>query len=189
LARWAFAKKLKRKGKAGLKKYLSMSFDGVVLAMAPRDDVDRLNHCMEGETKMWRKKDEAALPELSGADPYAAQIPLARAVPLWAGIGSEGVCEILMHPRKKCNVEEWLKAMRAGKLAAACKQVSKHKRPFTALTDNEKFLKNKDVKKAYKAKRVDILHIPPRSPDLNMIEKFWGWLRVCQSRQRCVASC
>ena len=183
LARLLFAKKLKRKGKAGLKKYLSMSFDGVVLAMAPRDDVDRRNHCMEGETKMWRKKGESALPELAGADSYADQVPLARAVPLWAGIGTEGVCEILMHPQKKCTVEEWLKAVRAGKLSAACKQVSKHKRPFTALTDNEKFLKNKEVRKAYAAKRLSLLHIPPRSPDLNMIEKFWGWLRA-QLRRR-----
>ena len=182
-ARWAFAKKLMRKGKEGIKKYLSMSFDGVVLAMAPTDPVDRHNHCMGAEKKIWRKKSEAALPELSAADPYADQLPLARAVPLWAGIGNEGVCEILMHPSKKCHVAEWLKAVRAGKLSAACKQVSKHTRPFRALTDNEKFLKNKDVKKAYAAKRVEILHIPPRSPDLNMIEKFWGWLRT-QLRRR-----
>ena len=30
---------------------------------------------------------------------------------------------------------------------------------------------------AFAQKRVRLMHIPPRSPDLNSIESFWGWLR------------
>ena len=35
----------------------------------------------------------------------------------------------------------------------------------------------KDCKAAYKKKKINVLKVPPRSPDLNPIEKFWGWLR------------
>ena len=31
--------------------------------------------------------------------------------------------------------------------------------------------------KAYRKPRISLLHIPPKSPDLNPVEKFWGWLR------------
>ena len=45
------------------------------------------------------------------------------------------------------------------------------------LCDNEKFFKAKESLKAYSCKSVKLWSIPPRSPDLNPIEKFWGWLR------------
>ena len=32
-------------------------------------------------------------------------------------------------------------------------------------------------KEAYEAKGIHLWQIPPRSPDLNPIEKFWGWLQ------------
>ena len=45
------------------------------------------------------------------------------------------------------------------------------------LCDNESFLSAKLVRPLYAKKRVRLMHIPPRSPDLNPIESFWGWLR------------
>ena len=33
------------------------------------------------------------------------------------------------------------------------------------------------VRPLYVAKRVHMMHIPARSPDLNPIGSFWGWLR------------
>ena len=63
-----------------------MSMDGVILTVPPTDVVDRRNFVWEGETHMYRKPEERALPGLAGACPYAEQIPLSRAIPLWGGI-------------------------------------------------------------------------------------------------------
>ena len=35
----------------------------------------------------------------------------------------------------------------------------------------------KDAKKLYTKLRIKLWHVPPRSPDLNPVEKFWAWLR------------
>ena len=45
------------------------------------------------------------------------------------------------------------------------------------LCDNEGFLEAKAVCKEYVKLRIDMWHVPPRSPDLNPVEKFWAWLR------------
>ena len=45
------------------------------------------------------------------------------------------------------------------------------------LCDGEGFLTAKAYKAAYKKKKTTVLTLPPKSPDLNPIEKFWGWLR------------
>ena len=45
------------------------------------------------------------------------------------------------------------------------------------LCDGEGFLTAKDCKAAYKKQKITTLTLPPKSPDLNPIEKFWGWLR------------
>ena len=49
--------------------------------------------------------------------------------------------------------------------------------PWHVLCDNEKFLDAKDSQAAYTARGVVLWHVPPRSPDLNPVEQFWGWLR------------
>jgi len=45
------------------------------------------------------------------------------------------------------------------------------------LCDNESFLEHDTSIKAYRKPRILLLHIPPKSPDLNPVEKFWGWVR------------
>ena len=45
------------------------------------------------------------------------------------------------------------------------------------LCDNEKFLKHKDSVKACAKNGVSLWFVPPRSPDLNPVEKYWSWLR------------
>ena len=49
------------------------------------------------------------------------------------------------------------------------------------LSDNETFLRADESRKAYRKSKVKLwsgaFQLPPRSPDLNPIEKFWGWLR------------
>ena len=45
--------------------------------------------------------------------------------------------------------------------------------PWTILCDGESFLRAK----AYRAKKITLWSVPPKSPDLNPVEMFWGWLR------------
>ena len=49
--------------------------------------------------------------------------------------------------------------------------------PRRLLCDNESFLSAKLVRPLYKQRRIRMLHMTARSPDLNPIESFWGWLR------------
>ena len=38
-------------------------------------------------------------------------------------------------------------------------------------------MKSTESTRAHTASRVQLWHIPRRSPDLNPVEKFWSWLR------------
>jgi transposase len=49
--------------------------------------------------------------------------------------------------------------------------------PWFVLSDNESFLKTDGARKYYRKAGITLWFIPPRSPDLNPIEKFWSWLR------------
>lgn len=177
--RLTFAKRMVRKGKKGLKDFFSIKVDGTVIPLPPDDDTDRLNFCMHGTSHMWRKDNEAAHPQLAGEDPYGEQVPLEKALPLWAGIGSKGVSEILFHKTKKCGVDEWTDAIRSGTLGAVCRELHTKKQPgpWRILCDGEAFLRSKVCKKLYQSKHIELVVIPRRSPDLNPIEKFWGWLK------------
>jgi hypothetical protein len=139
----------------------------------------RKNYCFHGVTHMYRKDTEAASPGLAGEDPYADQVPLARAIPLWRAISSSGFHEIIYHPTKKLNQWQWKAVVKEGKLMTAARklQPGRHVGPRRLLCDNESFLSAKLVRPLYAKKRVRLMHIPPRSPDLNPIESFWGWLR------------
>ena len=174
-----FAKRILRMSRAQLRKELGLAIDGVVLDMPPAGDVNRWNHCMSGETHMWRKPDEAALPDLAGDDPYAAQVPLSRAVPFWGGISEGGCGTLVFHRSKKCTIEEWVSAVKDGTLGGLLRQLNPgiKDRPWRVLCDGEKFLHSKASKAACELRKVSLWTIPPRSPDLNPIEKFWSWLR------------
>ena len=152
--------------------------DGVVLTVPPDDEIGRFNFCKEGETHMWRKVGEAASPELAGGDCYADQVPLKRAILLWGGISEGGFAEVIVHKSKKVSVEEWVRAVRGGKLTKAIRQLHPVNKsgPWHVLCDNEKFLMSKQSRKSYACKSVKLWPIPPRSPDMNPVEKFWGWL-------------
>ena len=39
------------------------------------------------------------------------------------------------------------------------------------------WLINRNVRKELFKQNIKMWHIPPRSPDLNAIERFWGWLK------------
>ena len=113
-----------------------------------------------------------------GDDPYAHQLPLSRAIPLWGGISEGGFAEVVLHPREKLKVSEWVEYVREGKLTAAIKSLEPmdKKGPWHVMCDNEPCLKRPACYNAYKEKKIKLWLVPPRSPDLNMIEKFWSWL-------------
>ena len=85
----------------------------------------------------------------------------------------------MYHKNRKLTADEWGKVLRAGKLMAAARllQPGRHVGPRRLLCDNESFLDAKVSKAYYWKNRIQLLHIPARSPDLNPIESFWGWLR------------
>ena len=45
------------------------------------------------------------------------------------------------------------------------------------LCDGESFLRAKKSMQAHRRKSVSLWTCPPKSPDLNPVEMFWGWLR------------
>ena len=179
LLRKAFATRYKDKSLQAIHKAVTFAMDGVVLTVPPTDPVDRKNYCFHGITHMYRKYGEAAKAELAGEDPYAEQVPLARAIPLWGAISAKGFCEICYHPRKKLKTEEWVGVCENGGLMKAVQTLkpSGGHAPWGLLCDNEKFLFAKDAKAFYQKKNIKLVSIPPRCPDLNPIESFWGWLR------------
>ena len=128
---------------------------------------------------MWRKPGETATPELSGGLKYGKQTPLSRAVGLWGGISVGGFAEILFHKTKKVNTTEWVSALKTGALTTAIKSLAplSPDGPWHVLCDNESFLSANDALREYRRSKITLWHIPPRSPDLNPIEKFWAWLR------------
>ena len=49
--------------------------------------------------------------------------------------------------------------------------------PWTVLCDNESFLRSPLAREAHRRAQIKLWKMPPRSPDLNPIEKYWSWLR------------
>ena len=80
---------------------------------------------------------------------------------------------------KKTNKEDWSQAVRDGKFTAALRALDPKKRrgPWTVLCDNEGFLRAKASMAAYSPRSTNLCSVPPKSPDLNPVEMFWGWLR------------
>ena len=179
-ARVTFAKAALRLSKKDLRAKLNMSMDGVVLSMPPGKESDRFNYCWGGATHMWRRKTEANTPALAGADEYDKQVPLSRSIPLWGGVSQDGFAAVLWHlDSKKTNKEDWSQAVRDGKLTAALRALNPKKKrgPWTILCDHEGFLRAKISMEAYRTRSIALWSVPPKSPDLNPVEMFWGWLR------------
>ena len=177
--RLAFASRLARMNEKSLHKAVSLFMDGVVLGMPPKDATERLNFCRAGEEFMWRKPDESFVPKLAGDCDYAKQVPLHRAVPLWGGCSHGGFAPIVFHKNKKLTAEEWVGCVNAGKLASAITSLKPARKTgaWQVVCDNEGFLQTAAATKAHKRSNLKLLRIPAKSPDLNPIERFWGWLR------------
>jgi transposase len=178
-ARLAFAEGVLALTPRQFRDRLSLAMDGVVLTVPPPDATERANYCRYGDTHMWRRPDEGNAPRLAGADPYGKQVPISRAVPLWGGISQGGFSAVVWHDSKKLSASEWACAVNDGKLSAAIQRLQPARAAGRrwVLCDNESFLRAPASRDAHRAAGVQLWAIPPRSPDLNPIEKFWGWLR------------
>ena len=75
---------------------------------------------------------------------------------------------------------EWAKLVDDGKLVAAIRQMRPTvlAGPWHVLCDNEGFLAAGVCSVAHRRVGVKLWRIPPRSPDLNPVERFWGWLKA-----------
>jgi transposase len=178
-ARLAWAKQVNRMTVRALREKIALAMDGVVLTVPPRDPVDRHNFCMQGGTHMWRKKSEYAKPDLAGGDPYASQAPLSQSLPLWGGISANGFAVVTFHKYKKLNTSEWVALVRRGSVTNAIRSLrpAAPRGPWHVICDNEGFLGARLSQQAHRAAHVHPWHVPPRSPDLNPVEKYWAWLR------------
>lgn len=178
--RLTFAQKYAIMKPSQLKRSIAMAIDGIVLSTPPADEAERANWCAQGETHMWRKRSEAASPDLAGDAMYGKQVPIERAIPMWGGITHKGFAILCFHPNKKITAQEWQKVVAKGNLARAIKSMSPLKLhgPWPILADNESFLRAKNVRASYSEENLKVVPaMPPRSPDLNPIEKFWAWFR------------
>ena len=45
------------------------------------------------------------------------------------------------------------------------------------MCDNEGFLHAAESKAAHRLQKISLWHVPARSPDINIIEKYWSYLR------------
>ena len=179
IARAALANKiLKFKSNAAMDKDLHFSMDGVVLTVPPQGHIERENFLRSDDHSVWRKPSEGNLPELAGHDVYAKQVPQNRMLPLWGGIGPQGFAIVTFHDNRKIDTDEWVDAVREGKLLKALQATNKKKKgPWSILCDNESFLRAPDSRSAYRSLKLKMWKLPPKSPDMNPVEKYWAWIR------------
>ena len=164
---------------------VSYSLDGINLSMCPTEAMERYNFCHGDEDLIWRKKSEYAIPELAGHEDMPKQVPPDRTISFWGGIGAAGASVVCFHDRKKIEPDEWIDALDDDRLDAALEAAAypNSSGTYTVICDNERFLKSPDAKRCYKASGVNLWHIPPRSPDLNPVERFWNWVRKEMRKQ------
>ena len=177
--RLKFSKRVLRMSVAELRVELNLCLDGVVIVIPPKGATNRENFCKAEITHAWLKHGERVDPELHGHTKYSKQAPLERCMPLWGGIGYGGVAPVLWHDTRKIDADDWAGAVRDGSLIEALRAVNPGKTygPWGILCDNESFLRSRASRRAHEAKNINLWELPPRSPDLNPVEKFWAWLR------------
>ena len=177
--RLKFAKKYHAKSQKAIAESIHMFIDGVVFTIPPKDPTARENYCRSDVIKVWRRPDEHHLPELAGHDSYSKQVPSNRMVPLWGGLSAGGFGDVLWHDSRKTDEDEWSGVVRKGMLTTALKAVNPGKKngEWKILCDNESFLRTDKSRKAYSRFGITLIKLPARSPDLNPVEKMWGWAR------------
>ena len=112
LKRLRFAKGVLRLSDRHLREQFSLSLDGVVLTVPPKNSTERENYCRYSDTHMYRKRGEACKPGLAGESPFAKQVPMSRAIPMWGGISGGGFHHVVYHDNRKLDEDEWTDVVR-----------------------------------------------------------------------------
>jgi len=89
------------------------------------------------------------------------------------GIYNPQTQDILVHESKTINAESTIEFF---KEIEDYYEETKTKR-IQIIVDNAKYYKNKTVKKYIETSRIELLFLPPYSPNLNLIERVWKLLR------------
>lgn len=89
------------------------------------------------------------------------------------GIYNPATQDILVHESKTINAESTIEFF---KQIEDYYEATKIKR-IRIIVDNAKYYKNKTVKKYIETSRIELLFLPPYSPNLNLIERVWKLLR------------
>ncbi len=89
------------------------------------------------------------------------------------GIYNPTTQDILVHESKTINAESTIEFF---KKIEDYYEETKTKR-IRIIVDNAKYYKNKMVKKYIETSRIELLFLPPYSPNLNLIERVWKLLR------------
>ena len=89
------------------------------------------------------------------------------------GIYNPQTQDILVHESKTINAESTIEFF---KEIENYYEETKTKR-IQIIVDNAKYYKNKTVKKYIETSRIELLFLPPYSPNLNLIERVWKLLR------------
>ena len=87
---------------------------------------------------------------------------------------------VALHDRKKLDEDDWLDLVEDGVLTKAVdrlKPPERRGRLSRVICDSESFLKTPAVRKAHRQEKLQLLHVPAKSLDLNPVELFWAWLR------------
>lgn len=112
--------------------------------------------------------------------PTLAKIHSNMKIMIWAGIARKGKTEVKvfrLDKEESCNGISYLKTIEDYCIAKGNKMFGEGK--WRLEQDNARPHLVKPVKDLLTAKKVSLVEHPAWSPDLNPIEKIWGWLKDC----------
>lgn len=87
------------------------------------------------------------------------------------GIYNPSTQDILVHQSDRINAESTIEFFKE------IEDYYKGKKKIHIIVDNAKYYKNKAVKKYVEDSRIEMIFLPPYSPNLNLIERLWKLLR------------
>jgi len=87
------------------------------------------------------------------------------------GIYNPSTQEVLVHESERINAETTISFLREIEVHY------KEKKKIYLVVDNARYYKNKKVKEYTSNSRIEMIFLPPYSPNLNLIERLWKLLR------------
>lgn len=79
--------------------------------------------------------------------------------------------DLIIHEDKTLNTDNTIKFL------TEIESFYKDKTKIYLILDNAKYYKNENIEKFIKNSRIEIIYLPPYSPNLNLIERLWKFMR------------